>query len=112
MKTNTVRMRMKPTFKDKLISEAILKPIIWLILKHPRVWPLLIKYLRKKLPVAGVEKFFDIISGLNCKAIIIEDAGFGMDMDLLEDYDRLARFVSKTKNVPINNETKKIIALQ
>jgi hypothetical protein len=79
---------------------SAITPIVKLVLKRPRSWFLILKYARGKLSLKEGEKLVSIIGRGSVKAIIINDAAFGMDMDLPEDYDKLKRFVSETKNVP------------
>ncbi len=79
--------------------------IMKMIFKKPRVWPIIIKYLLGLLKLKGGEKLVSILFNGVVKTIIIRDAGFGMDMDLPEDYERLRQYVMKTKNVsPPKNE--------
>lgn len=73
--------------------------IMKMIFKKPRVWPLILKYLLGLLKLKGGEKLISILFNGVTKTIIIRDAGFGMDMDLPEDYERLRQYVMKTKNV-------------
>ena len=76
-----------------------------MIFKKPRVWPLILKYLLGLLKLKGGEKLISILFNGVVKTVIIRDAGFGMDMDLPEDYERLRQYVMKTKNVsPPKNE--------
>lgn len=84
---------------------STLIPLLKMILRTPSSWFLIFKYIIGRLPLAGAEKIVERISKMKAKPIIISDAGFGMDMDLSEDYEKLRNFVSKTKNVKlINNE--------
>jgi len=81
-------------------------PIIRFIAKKPSVWPLIFKFLLKQATLADGIKIVE--KAFNCKAdaIVIPDAGFGMDMDLTEDYYRLQEFVKKTKLIKkIENRT-------
>ncbi len=79
--------------------------IMKMIFKKPRVWPIILKYLLGLLKLKGGEKLVSILFNGVVKTIIIRDAGFGMDMDLPEDYERLRLYVMKTKKVsPPKNE--------
>ncbi|MGD2158207.1 MAG: NTP transferase domain-containing protein [Anaerolineales bacterium] len=71
-----------------------LTPVINLIAKKPRTWPLILKFLLKRATLADGEKAVSIAFGGKVKAIIIPDAGFGMDMDLPEDYARLEKYIA------------------
>ncbi len=39
------------------------------------------------------------VFGCKTRGVIISDAGFGMDMDLPEDYERLKAYVQKRKEI-------------
>lgn len=74
-----------------------LTPVISLIAKKPRTWPLLLKFLLKRATLADGERAVSIAFGCKVKAIIIPDAGFGMDMDLPDDYERLKKIHRKRR---------------
>jgi CTP:molybdopterin cytidylyltransferase MocA len=74
-----------------------LTPVISLIAKKPGTWPLLLKFLLKRATLADGEKAVSIAFGCKVKTIIIPDAGFGMDMDLPEDFERLEKFIAEEK---------------
>ncbi len=75
---------------------------VWFIAKRPRTWPKLIKIFLKTATTLDGIRIFEI--AFRCKAdiVIIEDLGFGYDMDLLVDYERLTNYVAKIKNVPLD----------
>ena len=75
-------------------------PIVKLVLKRPGTWFMILKFMMGKLSLAGGEKLLSKIAKGSVRTVIISDAAFGMDMDLPEDYEKLKRFVSKTKNIP------------
>lgn len=68
-------------------------PVIRLLARRPRMWGIILKYLLGAANLADAEQA--ITRSFNCKskAVIIPDAGFGMDMDLPEDYERLETYV-------------------
>ena len=68
-------------------------PVIRLLAKKPPMWGVILKYLLKAASLADAERA--ITRSFNCKskAVIIPNAGFGMDMDLPEDYERLEAYV-------------------
>ncbi|MHA1954728.1 MAG: NTP transferase domain-containing protein [Candidatus Heimdallarchaeaceae archaeon] len=80
--------------------KSAITPIVKLVLSRPGTWFLILKFMLGKLSLAGGEKLLSRIAKGTVRAVIISDAAFGMDMDLPEDYEKLKRFVSKTKNVP------------
>lgn len=68
-------------------------PVIRLLAQKPLMWGVIIKYLLGRATMADAERAFS--KSFNCKTrgVIIADAGFGMDMDLPEDYARLEAYV-------------------
>jgi hypothetical protein len=57
------------------------------------MWFVIIKYLLGIATLGDAERAFTKSFGCKTKAAIVHDAGFGMDMDLPEDYDRLEAYV-------------------
>ncbi|MBY9001511.1 MAG: NTP transferase domain-containing protein [Candidatus Heimdallarchaeota archaeon] len=86
--------------RERSKKTSALTPIIRMVLKRPKTWPYVIKFIRGKLDLKGAEKVISIISKLKAKAIISHDGASGMDIDLPEDYDKLKQYVSKAKNIP------------
>ena len=80
--------------KQKNIS---IGPILRYIARKPRTWFFILKFLLKRATLADAEKAFSVAFNCKAKAIIITDPGFGMDMDLPEDYEKLELLVKKTK---------------
>jgi len=78
-------------------------PILWFIAKRPRTWLLIIKYLLGTATLADGERTISAAFGIKARSVIIPEAGFGMDMDLPEDYKRLEEFVARTKGVDNEN---------
>ncbi len=72
-------------------------PVLRYLAKKPRLWLLITKYLTGNLTLTQAEFSLSRIFNLNLKTIIIADPGFGMDMDLPEDYSRLSDYVLRTK---------------
>ncbi len=68
-------------------------PVIRLLAKKPHMWGIIIKYLLKAASLSDAERAFTRSFNCKSKAVIIPDAGFGMDMDLPEDYERLETYV-------------------
>ncbi len=93
------RTKIKKKNREKKNSPLI--PLLRIVLTTPRTWPYIIKFLLGRLTMAGGEKFISIISkGMKIKAVVVDDASFGMDMDLPEDYDVLKKYMSKIKDIP------------
>ena len=76
-------------------------PLMKIVAKRPLSWYRLFKILigRGKLKDAIIA--FSRAFKLKADAIVIDDAGLALDMDLPQDYERLAEYVSKTKNVSL-----------
>lgn len=72
-------------------------PMLRFVAKRPPMWPVIVKYLLGRATLAETEKGFSKAFGCKTKGVIISNAGFGMDMDLPEDYARLEEYVKKTK---------------
>lgn len=68
-------------------------PVIRLLAKKPLMWGVIIKYLLGRATVADAERVFSKSFDCQTRGVIISDAGFGMDMDLPEDYERLKTYV-------------------
>lgn len=72
-------------------------PLLRYLARRPRTWLVLIKYMLGTATMEDAERAFSTAFDCTTKGVIIQDAGFGMDMDLPEDYLRLEAFVRKTK---------------
>ena len=92
------RRKIKKNKRSK--QTGVLAPILLLVLKHPRTWIRIILFLMGQLKLKGGEKILEIFSKAKVKAVIINDAGFGMDIDLREDYDKVKKYVSQVKKIP------------
>jgi len=68
-------------------------PVIRLLAQKPHMWVVIIKYLLGIATMADAERAFSKSFDCKTKAAIVNDAGFGMDMDLPEDYERLQAYV-------------------
>ncbi len=74
-----------------------LGPILRYLARKPGLWLMIIKYLRGLLTVDELETILSKVFNLNIKTAIIPDPGFGMDMDLPEDYQKLSDYIKQTK---------------
>jgi len=68
-------------------------PVIRLLAQKPLMWLVIVKYLLGRATMADAERTFTKSFECKTKGVIIPDAGFGMDMDLPEDYERLEAYV-------------------
>jgi len=92
------RRRIKKKARTK--KSSALLPILKLFLKTPSTWLLIISFILGNLKLKGGEKIVSRISKGKVKAVIINDVGFGMDIDLVEDYEKIKKFVSEKYNIP------------
>jgi len=74
-----------------------LGPMLSYLAKRPGIWPLLIRFILGKATLADGERSISKTFSTEIKGIIIPEAGFGMDMDLPEDYERLEAYVKRIK---------------
>lgn len=72
-------------------------PFIRYFLLKPSMWMVIPKYLMGKASIGDAERAFSSAFRCQTRGVIIADAGFGMDMDLPEDFQRLEEFVRKLK---------------
>ena len=84
---------------NRYAKKISIGPMISFIAKRPRTWLFIVKYALKLATLEDAEKALTAAFGIKIKGLIIPDAGFGMDMDLPEDYARLEEFVRRTKMV-------------
>jgi hypothetical protein len=70
-----------------------LGPLVRLMLKSPSAWLFLIKFLLGLATLEDAENAVSRAFNGRVKAIIIPDAGFGMDIDLPEDLERLKAYM-------------------
>jgi CTP:molybdopterin cytidylyltransferase MocA len=82
---------------NRTVKKISLGPMIWFIAKRPQTWFFILKYALKIATLRDGERALSAAFGCKVKGVIIPDAGFGMDMDLPEDYARLEEFVRRTK---------------
>jgi len=55
------------------------------------------KYYSGRLSLSEFEEILSSYLGSKLRVAIIPDAGFGMDMDLAEDYQKLSEYLARTK---------------
>ncbi|MDY6872489.1 MAG: NTP transferase domain-containing protein [Chloroflexota bacterium] len=72
-------------------------PIVRYLVRRPQTWSLLLRYGLGLATLADAERAVGAALGGKARGVIIPDVGFGMDMDLPEDYERLQDFVRRTK---------------
>ena len=88
---------------DRQATKISMAPLIRYIARRPRTWPLLLKYGLGRATLADAENVVSLAFGGKVKGIIIPDAGFGMDIDLPGDYQRLKEYV-KRQNQMVNQQ--------
>jgi hypothetical protein len=72
-------------------------PMLQYLAKKPQTWALLLKYGLGLATLADGEKALGKSFDCHIRTIIIPEAGFGMDMDLPGDYERLETFMSQAQ---------------
>jgi CTP:molybdopterin cytidylyltransferase MocA len=80
---------------DRRGPRISLGPVLRFVAHRPASWSGLMKYLVGRATIEDGEKAFSAAFNCKAKAVLIEDVGFGMDMDLPEDYERLEAYLSK-----------------
>ena len=82
---------------DRRSDTSKLIPLMRYLARKPRLWLLIMKYLLGQLSVNETESILSRVYGMIFRVIIIADPGFGMDIDLPEDYLKLSDYVFRTK---------------
>ena len=82
---------------DRQKAKISLGPMLGYVAKRPRTWWTLLKFVRGQATLGDGERMLSNAFGCKTRGIIIEDAGFGMDMDIPGDYERLEAFVRQMK---------------
>jgi hypothetical protein len=78
-------------------SRVSLGPLLRYLAGKPILWGLILRYLAGKLTIPQTEAMLSTALGMQIRGVIIEDPGFGMDLDRPEDYELLERYVRKIK---------------
>lgn len=91
------QMTLKRRQFDRQKDTSKLIPILSYLAKRPSLWLLIIKYSLGLLSIPEMESILSRVYGLKMKAIIIPDPGFGMDLDLPEDYESITEYIKMTK---------------
>jgi len=84
---------------NRQANKISLGPMLGYVAKRPRTWWKLIKFLLGQATLADGERMVSNAFGCKTRGIVSEDAGFGMDMDIPGDYERLEAYVNKAKLV-------------
>mgnify|MGYP001066444856 CR=1 FL=1 len=85
---------------NRQAQKISLGPMLMYIGRRPRTWILILKYLLGLATLEDGERILSAAFGIKIRGLIIPEAGFGMDMDLPEDYERLKDYVRRTKLTP------------
>ena len=72
-------------------------PMLRFVGQRPRTWLMILKYMLGSATLEDAERAVSAAFDCKTKGLIIPDAGFGMDMDLPEDYHRLKDYVMRIK---------------
>jgi len=92
-----LQMTLKRRQFDRQKDTSKLVPILKYLGRKPRLWLLIIKYGLGLLSISKLESILSKVYNLKMKAIIIPDPGFGMDLDLPEDYKSITEYIKMTK---------------
>jgi hypothetical protein len=84
---------------DRQRQNISVGPITRYLARKPQAWLTLLKFALRRATLEDAERAFSAAFHCRTKAIIIPDAGFGMDMDLPEDYERLEDLVKRTRHL-------------
>jgi CTP:molybdopterin cytidylyltransferase MocA len=79
---------------DRSKDKISIAPMLNFVGRRPRTWPLILKFILGQATLADGERLVSLAFDCKVKSIIIEDAGFGMDIDLPGDYQRVLEYLS------------------
>lgn len=82
---------------DRHQHNISLGPMLRFLAQRPKAWALLLKYSLGLATLADAERGFSAAFDCSTRGMVIPEAGFGMDMDLPEDYARLEDYVRRVK---------------
>jgi len=82
---------------DRQKDTSKLIPVLKYLSKRPSLWVLIIKYLLGLLSIPELESILSRVYHLKMKTIIVPDPGFGMDLDLPEDFESITEYIKLTK---------------
>lgn len=83
-------------------------PVIRFLAQRPMMWLVIVKYLLGLASLGDAESAFEKTFGCKSKGVIVNSAGFGMDMDLPEDYMRLQDYLQDTRHIKDECVTKQL----
>ena len=92
-----LQMTIKRRQFDRQKDTSKLIPVLKYLARKPGLWFLIIKYSLGLLTISELESILSRVYHLKMKAIIIPDPGFGMDLDLPEDYESITEYIKITK---------------
>ncbi len=92
-----LQMTLKRRQFDRQKDTSKLVPVLKYLGRKPRLWLLIIKYDLGLLSISELESILSRVYNLKMKVIIIPDPGFGMDLDLPEDYESITEYIKMTK---------------
>lgn len=79
---------------NRQVQYVSLVPMLAYIARRPKAWPAIFKFLLRRATLEDGERALSLAFDAKVTSVIIPDAGFGMDMDLPEDYARLQAYVA------------------
>jgi hypothetical protein len=82
---------------DRRSDTSKLIPLFRYLSKKPKLWMMILRYLSGNISIKEIEKKLSAVYQMNFRCVIIPDPGFGMDLDLPEDFQKLSDYLSITK---------------
>ncbi|MFN2305011.1 MAG: hypothetical protein ACK2TV_14870 [Anaerolineales bacterium] len=90
---NEISRRRRMINREK--KKISMGPILRFVGQRPQMWLVLLKYAIGIATLADAERGFSAAFRCKTKGVVIQNAGFGMDMDLPEDYERLEKYMQQ-----------------
>ena len=82
--------------------------VAWYVFRRPRTWGKLLKIVLKFAKLKDAVRVLELAFKMKMGYVIIEDLGFGLDMDVPQNYEQLERYMLETKLKGKNVERSKI----
>ncbi len=71
--------------------------VAWYVFRNPKTWLKMLKIVFKLAKLDDAVRVLEIAFNMKMGYIIIEDLGFGLDMDVPQNYEQLKEYMLKTK---------------
>lgn len=89
----------KKIFDDlsRLRRKRAFWPVAWYIFRKPKTWLKMFKILFKVAKLDDAMRILELSFNAKLGYIFVEDLGFGLDMDVPQNYEQLEEYMIKTK---------------